>query len=137
MAIEAGLLSQEEIEASLETMIENMEKTGAATIGLTMYPAYPDGYFMNPIMSAPYTYQNGGDWTWFGGRMIQQLVLNGFVRQAYEQVLPMTDRVLKNDGFYEWYSIANEPKGSASYRGSAGVLYQALVLLEQWAAEKL
>lgn len=25
---------------------------------------------MNPI----YSYQNGGDWTWFGARMIQQLI---------------------------------------------------------------
>ena len=137
VAIEAGILNRKEIKVSLETMIDNMKKTGAATIGLTMYPAYPDSYFMNPIMSVPYTYQNGGDWTWFGGRMIQQLVRNGFVSEAYEQVLPMTDRVIKNDGFYEWYSIGNEPKGSSSYRGSAGVLYQALVLLEKWAKDTI
>lgn len=135
VAIEAGLLSKEEIKASLETMIDNMKKTGAATIGLTMYPAYPDGFFKNPILSVPYTYQNGGDWTWFGGRMIQQLVNYGFYREAYEQVQPMLERAIINDGFYEWYTIKNEPKGSASYRGSAGVLYQALVLLEEWAAE--
>jgi len=134
VAIEAGLLSTEEIKVSLETMIENMNETGAATIGLTMYPAYPDGYFKNKIMSAPYTYQNGGDWTWFGGRMIQQLVNNGFVKEAYEQILPFTDRAIANDGFYEWYTISNEPKGSASYRGSAGVLYKAILLLEEWAA---
>ncbi len=135
VAIEAGLLSTEEIKVSLETMIENMHKTGAATIGLTMYPAYPDGYFKNKILSTPYTYQNGGDWTWFGGRMIQQLVINGFIKEAYEQILPFTDRAIANDGFYEWYTITNEPKGSASYRGSAGVLYKAILLLEAWAAE--
>ena len=135
VAIEAGLLSKEEIKISLEKMISNAEKIGAATIGLTLYPSYPDGFFKNKIMSAPYTYQNGGDWTWFGGRMIQQLVNNGFVKEAYDQIIPFTDRVVKNDGFYEWYSISNEPKGSASYRGSAGVLYQAIILLESWAAE--
>jgi hypothetical protein len=30
----------------------------------------------------------GDDWTWFGGRMIQQLIKNGFVQEAYEQVQP-------------------------------------------------
>ncbi len=126
-------MPKNEIKASLEKMIENVEKTGAGSIGLTMYPSYPDGSFKNIIMSAPYTYQNGGDWTWFGGRMIQQLVNNGFVEEAYDQILPMIDRVIKNDGFYEWYSISNEPRGSASYRGSAGVLYKAIQLLEEWA----
>lgn len=132
VAIEAGLLSKDEILISFEKMIENVEAIGAGSIGLTMYPAYPDGSFKNTIMSEPYTYQNGGDWTWFGGRMIQQLVNYGFVEEAYEQILPMTDRVIKNNGFYEWYSILNEPKGSASYRGSAGVLYKAIKLLDEW-----
>lgn len=134
VAIEAGLLSKDEIKVTLAKMIDNMNKTGAATIGLTMYPAYPDGFFKHPILTKSYTYQNGGDWTWFGGRMIQQLVVNGFVEEAYEQILPFTDRVIVNDGFYEWYTINNEPKGSASYRGSAGVLYKAILLLDSWAA---
>lgn len=135
LAIEAGLLSNEEIKISLNKMIENVNKAQASSLGLTLYPAYPNGLFENPIMSSPYTYQNGGDWTWFGARMIQQLVLNGFVEEAYEQILPMTTRVIKNNGFYEWYNIDNEPQGSSSYRGSAGVLYKAILLLDSWAGE--
>lgn len=136
VAIEAGLLTKEEVGISLIKMIDNVNKTGAHTIGLTMYPAYPDGFFKHPILTKAYTYQNGGDWTWFGGRMIQQLVNYGFAKEAYEQLLPFTERVLKNDGFYEWYTINNEPKGSASYRGSAGVIYKAIILLESWAETK-
>ncbi len=135
VAIEAGLLNRKEIKISLDKMIENVKAAGAASIGLTLYPAYPLGYFKNPILTVPYTYQNGGDWTWFGGRMIQQLVKNGFVKEAYEQVLPFTERVVKNSGFYEWYTLNNEPRGSSSYRGSAGVLYDAIILLENWAAD--
>lgn len=81
----------------------------------------------------PYGYQNGGDWTWFGGRMIQQLVRYGFMEEAYEQLIPMTDRVKNNDGFFEWYTVKNEPKGSGTFRGSAGVLYKSIELLEGWA----
>ncbi len=135
VAIEAGLLNKEEVKISLEKMIANKNAVGAVTIGLTLYPAYPDGFFQNPILTKAYTYQNGGDWTWFGGRMLQQLVNYGFVKEAYEQVLPFNERAIKNDGFYEWYTIKDEPKGSAAYRGSAGVLYQALVLMEEWAAK--
>ena len=113
-------------------MIANVRAINAGSIGLTMYPAYPEGFYKNKGMY-PYGYQNGGDWTWFGGRMIQQLVKNGFVQEAYEQLVPMTDRVKANDGFYEWYTIKNEPKGSGTFRGSAGVLYTSILMLEDWA----
>lgn len=132
VAIEAGLLNHDEIRASLETMIRNVQASGAPTIGLTLYPPYPKGMFVNEGMY-PYGYQNGGDWDWFGGRMIQQLVLHGFVAEAVQQLQPMLDRAEQNKGFFEWYSVTNEPKGSGTFRGSAGVLYKAITLLEQWA----
>ena len=134
VAIEAGLLSNDEILVSLNKMIANVKASGAGSIGLTMYPPYPEGFFKNKGMY-PYGYQNGGDWTWFGGRMIQQMVKYGFVPEAYEQLIPMTERVQKNNGFYEWYTVTNEPKGSGTFRGEAGVLYQAIILLENWAKE--
>ncbi|MEX0988496.1 MAG: amylo-alpha-1,6-glucosidase [Bacteroidales bacterium] len=130
VAIEAGLLTEAEIISSLEQMSDNVKKAGAASIGLTLYPPYPEGSFKNKSM-VPYGYQNGGDWTWFGGRMIQQLIRYGFVDEAYEQILPMVKRVKENDGFYEWYTIDNEPKGSGTFRGSAGVLYKAILLFEE------
>jgi len=130
IAIEAGLLSKEQIKISLNSMIANVAAAGAGSIGLTMYPPYPEWAFENKGMY-PYGYQNGGDWTWFGGRMIQQLVKNGFMEEAYEQLLPMTSRVYQNDGFYEWYTKENTPEGSGTFRGSAGVLYKAITMLEK------
>ena len=135
IAIEAGMLSKEQIKTSLSKMIENVKASGAGSIGLTLYPPYPEWAFENKGMY-PYGYQNGGDWTWFGGRMIQQLAKYGFVNDAYEQLLPMTDRVVKNNGFYEWYTIDNKPEGSGTFRGSAGVLFNAIELLEEWAEKQ-
>ncbi|MDP3912668.1 MAG: amylo-alpha-1,6-glucosidase [Bacteroidota bacterium] len=132
IAIEAGLLSKDEIKISLDEMINRVKQAGAASIGLTLYPPYPEGYFANKIMNPVYSYQNGGDWTWFGGRMIQELIKNGFVQEAYEQVQPMVKRVKDNDGFYEWYSIDNKPRGSGTFRGEAGVLFQAISMFESW-----
>jgi len=133
VAIEAGLLTDEQVKHALDCMVANVEASGAASIGLTLYPTYPAGSFENKGMY-PYGYQNGGDWDWFGGRMIQQLIRHGYVAEAYVQVQPMLSRAVANQGFYEWYTLANEPNGSGTFRGSAGVLYDAITLFEQFAA---
>lgn len=135
VAIEAGLLSKEEVKASLAKMISNVEAANAATIGLTLYPTYPEGFFANEGMG-PYEYQNGGDWDWFGGRMIIQLVRFGFVEEAVEQLAPMIERARINNGFFEWYTPDNKPRGSGTFRGAAGVLYDAVAALEEWAANQ-
>lgn len=132
VAIEAGLLSKKQILEALGKMTENVEKSGAGSIGLTLYPPYPDWAFENKGMY-PYGYQNGGDWTWFGGRMIIELARNEFYQEAYDNLQPMTHRVVVNDGFYEWYTVDNKPEGSGTFRGSAGVLYKSIELLEDWA----
>lgn len=131
IAIEAGLLSKEEIKISLDEMVKRVKQAGAPSIGLTLYPPYPEGFFANKIMNPEYSYQNGGDWTWFGGRMIKELIKNGFLQEAYEQIQPMVKRVKDNNGFYEWYSVDNKPRGSGTFRGEAGVLYSAIMMLEE------
>jgi hypothetical protein len=108
-AVEAGLLTKDDILLVLDDMINNMRFSGAASIGLTVYPPYPEGFFKNPQMK-PFSYQNGGDWTWFGGRMVQQLIAYSYIEQGYEQILPFVERVKENDGFFEWYNVGNEPK---------------------------
>lgn len=130
IAIEAGLLSKKEILIAYRKMKENAKAAGAQTIGLTLYPVYPNGYFKNTGMNE-YSYQNGGDWTWFGGRMVQQLIANGFYQEAYESLSPMLDRVIKHDGFYEWWTPSGIPKGSGKFRGSAGVLWKAIEMLKE------
>ncbi len=132
IAIEAGLLSKDEIRKVNDDMLANVKASGMPSIGLTVYPTYPAGFF--PVgMKTPFNYQNGGDWTWFGGRMIQQLILNGFVAEAYQEVRPMLDRVIVNGDFYEWYGPGCVPSGSAEFKGSAGVLCKAIALLKYWA----
>lgn len=132
VAIEAGLLSKKEIAIVNKQMLENVKLSGMPSIGLTLYPTYPDGFFKGG-MAKPYHYQNGGDWTWFGGRMIQQLIANGFVKEAYEEVRPMINRVVKNQGFYEWYGKGDVPDGSGKFKGSAGVLSKAILQFREWA----
>ena len=134
VAIEAGVLNWEEIEIVLSHMKKNVELSGAPSIGLTLYPTYPEEV-LGKNVSSPYEYQNGGDWTWFGGRMIQQLIAYDLVEEAYELAKPMMERVVANNGFYEWYKIDGTPAGSAEFKGSAGVLAKSIEMFYEWAKD--
>lgn len=68
--------------------------------------------------------------------MVQQLIKYGFVQEAYDQVQPMLQRVKENNGFYEWYSVDNKPRGSGTFRGEAGVLYSAIEMFGNWVKNK-
>lgn len=48
VAIEAGLLTRKEVAHALDRMEEDVRLAGAASIGLTLYPPYPQGFFKNP-----------------------------------------------------------------------------------------
>lgn len=131
-AILAGLHSRTEIADINRQFLAAVAHEKFATIGMTVYPPYPLAEFPNV---PPYTYQNGGDWTWFGGRMIQALTVNGYPAEAYAELSPMIDRVLKNHGFFEWYDVkTGAPGGSGDFRGEAGVLYDAIEQLRAWAS---
>ena len=134
VAIEAGLLTREETIRSLEQMRANVRQAEAGSIGLTLFPTYPKGAFKNPSM-VPYGYQNGGDWCWFGGRMIQQLIRQGLIADAYRELQPMVARVRRSGDFHEWWSRDNQPRGSGQFRGSAGVLGRAIEMLLTWAEQ--
>jgi hypothetical protein len=132
-AILAGFNTPAEVREINRQMLAAAAKEKYATIGITVYPPYPVKQFPN---MKPYTYQNAGDWTWFGGRMVKALLLYGDATDAYQELSPMIDRTLANKGFYEWYDVqTGAPKGSGDFRGEAGVLYDAINALKQWAAK--
>lgn len=133
-AILAGFHSSREIKDINQQMLVAAAKEKYATIGITVYPPYPEKEFPN---MKPYVYQNAGDWTWFGGRMVQALTEHGFVKEAYAELSPMLDRALSHHGFYEWYDVqTGTPKGSGDFRGEAGVLYDAIAELRNWAVHQ-
>ena len=135
VAIEAGLLSKKEIQAVNAYMLRDVKESGAPSIGMTMYPPYPENIYPGSTSNKEYNYQNAGDWDWFGGRMIQQLIAYGFVQEAYDEMQPMIERFMRDGGFYEWYTRDNKPNGSASFKGSAGVLAKAVDMLQVWAEQ--
>jgi hypothetical protein len=132
-AILAGFNTRPEVIEINRQILAAAAKEKYATIGLTVYPPYPKEQYPN---MAAYNYQNGGDWTWFGGRMTEALLNYNLVKEAYNDLTPMTDRMIAHKGFYEWYDVqTGEPKGSGNFRGEAGVLYDAIRRLKDWAAK--
>ncbi|UPK67083.1 hypothetical protein [Chitinophaga filiformis] len=130
-AILAGFHKPEEIAVINKQMVNAAAKEKFATIGITVYPPYPAAEFPN---MHPYVYQNAGDWTWFGGRMIQALIANGFIKEAWDELQPIIGRTIAKNGFYEWYDVrTGEPKGSGDFRGEAGVLFDTITMLREWA----
>jgi hypothetical protein len=135
VAIQAGLLQPAEVTQAFARMVKNKVDSGSGSVGVSLYPPYPAGFFANTeYMGSEYYYQNGGDWPWFGARIIQQMVVQGNAQLAYDELGPMLDRVLRDQGFFEWYTRDGQARGSADYRGTAGQLAKAIDMLEAWAA---
>ena len=70
IAIQSGLANHTQAEQIFETAKERKVQANASTIGSVLIPAYPEGFFANPVMDEEYEYQNGGQWDWFAGRLI-------------------------------------------------------------------
>jgi hypothetical protein len=69
--------------------------------------------------------------------MIQQLVRLGYAGEAYRNLQPMVERVVRTGDFHEWWTRDNQPRGSAAFRGSAGVLGRAIEMLQTWAKRNI
>ena len=63
-------------------------------------------------------------------------ILMGYLDLAYREISPFLDRVIKNDGFYEWYSVIDhQPHGSNTFLGAAGALGKAIKLMKKEALD--
>jgi hypothetical protein len=134
-AILAGILNENEIEASFNKMLEIKEASGSMTVAIINYPPYPAGSFYNNG-AEPYVYVNSADWTWWGGRVIEAMIKTGHLDLAYQEISPFLDRVIKNNGFYEWYSVLDhQPHGSNTFLGAAGALGKAIKIMKQEALQ--
>ena len=133
--IMAGFLTEDEIETSYRKMLAIKELSGSMTIAIINWPPYPLGSFYEGAGTIPYNYVNSADWTWWGGRAIEAMIKTGHLDLAYQEISPFLDRVLKNDGFYEWYSVLDHlPHGSNTFLGAAGALGKAIKLMKEEAS---
>lgn len=135
VAIEAGLLLPAEVKQAFTRMIKNKIESGSGSLGVSLYPTYPVDFFKNrEYLGSAYVYQNGGDWAWFRARIVQPMVVAGEVQLAYQGLFSLLNRVVRHDGFCEWYTQDGIKQGSGDYRGTAGQIVKAIDLLSEWAS---
>lgn len=154
LAIRAGVLSKEEAARSWAATLEAVNRAGAASIGFSPWPPYPEKMYAAKGIQ-PWGYSNGGDWTWWGAQTAAAYASAGYTAEVYVATLPMVERVLRDREFFEWYDRHNIPAGkikdptpedqakgwgalalgAAQFRGAAGALIIVIDLLRQQAEE--
>jgi hypothetical protein len=97
-----------------------------STVAGVLLPPFPRGFFPHPIQSEEWTYQNGGLWDWWAGRLLLAEFLRGDAADAQRQLREIAARVARTGGLFEWSSRKEKGQGSAHYAGSAGALAGAV-----------
>jgi hypothetical protein len=126
MAILSGISGEEKAAAIIERILERQKTFQVSTISGTLLPPYPENVFRHPLLDAPFEYQNGGQWDWFGGRFIQAMFREGFSDQGREKLIEIAIKNMTHRCLFEWDDRLGTGRGSEDYSGSAGSLGQAL-----------
>ncbi len=127
IAILSGLADENKARKIFKVALERQKIFNASTISGTLLPCYPKGFFKHPMMDDFYEYQNGGQWDWFGARLIYALYERGFSNTATKKLLEIVNKILQNGNFYEWDTLEGKGQGSPFYCGSAGALSKAII----------
>ena len=80
----AELMTKGEIARFLQELERRRGKYGLRTVSFTLLPPFPENFFPHPLLRSPWSYQNGGEWDWIGGRLITALFRAGFRTRSRE-----------------------------------------------------
>jgi hypothetical protein len=125
-AILSGLADGRKADRIIRAALERQGEFGVSTISGSLLPPYPAGFFKHPAVDEPYEYQNGGQWDWFGGRLLAAMFENGWSAEARDKLIEIVRKDMRNGGLFEWDTREGAGRGSDDYAGSAGSLARAL-----------
>jgi hypothetical protein len=126
-AIIAGLMSTDEIKKFIGVLEKKRAEYKLRTVSFTLIPPYPEGFFPHHLLTHPWNYQNGGEWDWIGGRVVQGLFMRGFKKEAEKYLLEIVKKNLANFNIFEWEDRKGTGRGALFYTGAAGVIGEALI----------
>lgn len=126
-AILSGLADETKRNLILQKALELQKVFGLPTVGGVLLPPYPPGVFKHPAVDEPYEYQNGGQWDWFGGKLVYALFDSGYSRAAKDKLREIILKDVRNGGLTEWDDPKGTARGSEFFSGSAGSLAKALL----------
>lgn len=126
VAVQAGLVDGVRARALFTLAEKRRASHGVSTISGSLLPPFPKGTFPNPAVAEPWSYQNGGQWDWFGGRFVLAEFEQGRSESAWTHLVEIATKAVAAGGLHEWHTREGEGRGSATYAGSAGALGDAL-----------
>ncbi len=127
LAVYAGLASVDQTPA----IFESAERAAAAAetnrAGLTLAPAFPDGFFQSRRMAAG-EYQNGAVWDWWGGLQIVSEFEHGHAERGIAHLAAASRAWEAAGSVHEWFHIPSQTsQGSGDFAGAAGTMAQAVI----------
>gem|GEM_PF-2836203 len=128
VAIYCGLTTDEQERSIVKKLEEARLAAGARKPGLSLYPAYPAGFFAT-VMRNRGEYQNGGLWDWWGGVQMTSEFQNGFSDLALAHLYQVaTDWARHPNAVWEWSAPTSSfGRGSQGYAGVAGTVGEAII----------
>lgn len=126
-AMRAGLMSRTEIARFLGVLEAKRKRLGLRSVSFTLLPPFPENFFPHPLLRSPWSYQNGGEWDWIGGRLVGALYQSGFRSEADKYLEEIAAKNLADMNIFEWSDKAGNGQGASFYAGAAGVLGEAIL----------
>ncbi len=126
-ALRAGLMPGKEIARFLRALEERRGRYGLRSVSFTLLPPFPENFFPHPLLRVPWSYQNGGEWDWIGGRLVSALYENGFREEADRYLEEIVAKNLADMNLFEWSDRNGNGRGALFYAGAAGVLGEAIL----------
>ncbi|MEK7216967.1 MAG: hypothetical protein AAB289_15380, partial [Chloroflexota bacterium] len=129
VAVYAGLAEPGQPERIFAALERARVQVRATKPGVSVYPAYPSGFFSLPHMYEEGQYQNGGLWDWWGAVQITAEFEIGSSGLAWEHLQSVAlDWATHPGNVAEWQAPAtNRLEGSGHYAGAAGTMSEAVV----------
>ena len=127
VAIQANIATPDMAKRIFATASQRQAEYTISTISGVLLPPYPDGVYCHPAVNKAWRYQNGGQWDWFGARLILAMYEAGHSDAATAALHQVAAKNVTHLGLNEWDDRTGNPKGSPWYSGSAGVLSRTLI----------
>jgi hypothetical protein len=125
-AILSGIADGRQARRILAVADERRRRFAVSTIAGTLLPPFRAGLFLHPAMREPWSYQNGGQWDWFGARLVLAAFQRGESGLARRWLAELAQKAERNGGLHEWHTRDGQGRGSPTYAGSAGMLAAAV-----------
>jgi hypothetical protein len=127
VALLAGIGDEGRARRIFAAAIARRKRYAVSTIAGTLLPPYRAGLFAHPALREPWSYQNGGQWDWFGARLVLAAFERGQSALARRWLVELAQKADRNGGLHEWHTRDGQGRGSSTYAGSAGVLASATI----------